>query len=92
MYFYVLAHASNLCFILKFFLLWTRDQNGLEITDLEAGRKEKRWRKRWVNEDPTEYSVSGDRGENVLKKCEVVNSYVQPKAQEPRGLNKGRAL
>lgn len=68
MYFYVLAHASNLCFILKFFLLWTRDQNGLEITDLEAGRKEKRWRKRWVNEDPREYSVSGDWGENVFKK------------------------
>lgn len=45
-----------------------------------------------MNEDPTEYSVSGDRGENVLKKCEVVNSYVQPKAQEPRGLNKGRGL
>lgn len=45
-----------------------------------------------MNEDPTEYSVSGDRGENVFKKCEVVNSYVQPKAQEPRGLNKRRGL
>lgn len=32
------------------------------------------------------------RGKRILKKCEVVNSYVQPKAQEPRGLNKGHGI
>ena len=67
-------HIYVLC--LNFLLLKTCNQNGLKIVDLEVGRKEKRWWKRWVNEGPREKRVQCFwrlRGKHFLKNDEVGN-------------------